>query len=456
MLVPRVATLRDRSSSREDAQLRRLGGYIYSWPFVARSCFLDVPSPLKAELFHIASLETMTLSAAVLAASFFAARVLAQAQPLTGVFIPSNYTYLLPVPYTGNLSLNFIDTNTSSGSLNSLLSHARKSHYVFYDAEFLAILGSNPTIELVPNSTRSVDYAYEAGVYLSDHNQVWFTGSITSLQPDGFSILDLNKLTISTPDVAISQGPNLNGGYYYNGLVYFTASGNLSDGSQPAVYSVDPTTFKTTTIVNSYFGLPINSIDDMVWTSCPASGPTMFFTSVWFGSYSIPGLETPVLPNAVYKFSHSTSSLTPAISRADILIPNGVRSSLDGKYLYVTDTASRITGSGPANYSSGSAGIFRFTLDDDCNPTNKVFFGLTRSGVSDGIHVDAAGRVWTGEYDGIVVRNPRGKVLGVFNAETLLDQPYGTKIANFALAGDKLIVLAADRIFVVKLGIVLS
>lgn len=384
--------------------------------------------------------------------------VWAQAMPLTGKSCPSNYTYLLPEPFMGNLSLNFIDTNTSDAAVNQLFAQLRNATYIAYDDEFYDILGSSPTIELVPNSTRSVDYAYEAGVWVSDHNQVWFTESITSVKPDGFSILDLGNLTITTPNLTISHGANLNGGYYFDGLVYFTASGNQSIGLAPAVYSVDPTTFQTQTVVNSYFGLPINSIDDMVWVapstnSCnqASSGPSMFFTSVWFGSYGILGLETPVLPNAVYRFNPTTQSLQPAVSRADILIPNGIRADPTGNYLYVTDTAGRTTSQGPANYSSGSVGIFRFTLDPLCNPTSKVFFGLTRSGISDGIHVDNYGRVWTGEYDGIVVRNAAGKVIGEFNAEVLLNEQ-NTKMANFALAGNKLVVLAVDRIFIITLG----
>lgn len=340
-----------------------------------------------------------------------ATAVTAQQKPLTGISIPSNYTYLLPEPYMGNLSLNFIDTNTSSSTVNNLFAQARKATYIAYDDEFLDILGSNPTIELVPNSTRTVDYAYEAGVWVSDHNQVWFTESITTVKPDGFSILHLDDLSITTPDLQISKGANLNGGYYFDGLVYFTASGNQSVGLAPAVYAVDPTTFQTTTILNSYFGLPINSIDDVVVVgpgahSCnqlSPPGPTLFFTSVWFGSYGIPGLETPVLPNAVYRFNPTSQSLQPAVSRADILVPNGIRADPTGQFLYVTDTAGRTTQQGPANYSSGSVGIFRFTLDPQCNPTNKVFFGLTRSGISDGIHVDDQGRGVDGR-----VRRDRG------------------------------------------------
>jgi gluconolactonase len=62
------------------------------------------------------------------------------------------------------------------------------------------------------------------------------------------------------------------------------------------------------------------------------------------------------------------------------------------------------------------------------------------------------GRVWTGEAEGVVVRNPAGKIIGVFNKEIFMaTQSPKTEMANFALAGDKLILLALDAIIVVQL-----
>lgn len=63
--------------------------------------------------------------------------------------------------------------------------------------------------------------------------------------------------------------------------------------------------------------------------------------------------------------------------------------------------------------------------------------------------------MWTAEGNGVVVRRAiDGKELGVFNAE-VLDNSVNA-IANFALAGDKLVVLADSRIWVVQLGQMLS
>ena len=57
------------------------------------------------------------------------------------------------------------------------------------------------------------------------------------------------------------------------------------------------------------------------------------------------------------------------------------------------------------------------------------------------------------------MRSPNGKVLGTFNAEYFLegdaqgDAEY--KIANFALAGDTLVILALQRLWTIKLAEVL-
>jgi gluconolactonase len=97
-----------------------------------------------------------------------------------------------------------------------------------------------------------------------------------------------------------------------------------------------------------------------------------------------------------------------------------------------------------------SSAIFRFDLDEDCIPYNKKLIDLFRS-YADGLHIDDYGRIWTAEYDGIVVRKRRGKILGVFNAYALLD---GTTapMTNFALAGDKLIIQAVNKLYVMHLG----
>ena len=70
------------------------------------------------------------------------------------------------------------------------------------------------------------------------------------------------------------------------------------------------------------------------------------------------------------------------------------------------------------------------------------------------MHVDDAGRVYTGEFEGVVVRNSAGKTIGVFNSQYFqADKTVDAlPIANFALAGDTLVFLSTTRLWTIKLG----
>jgi gluconolactonase len=385
--------------------------------------------------------------------------------PATGVFIPSVNTYLLPEPFKGPeasnlgyLSTGYINTQVTSdgNNITALFAAARNSTYYALDAEFYDIIGSAGTPDIQEVASSNLTSFFEAGVWVPERNEVWFT----SLGHPGYvSILNLTSNEVTRPSIPALNNINPNGGNYFNGLVYFTAAGNQSvpDGATKIV-SVNPDTYETKTILNSFFGEVMTSIDDLTWVkpnntsdTAPCSVPgesNMFFTTLDFKSEGLPGFAPTVLPNAVWRFSPQTRSLQGVIPRADILKPNGVISDASGSHLFVTDASVPFNVGGGSN-SSGSGAIYRYDLDPYCNPVNKLLFAIVRS-YADGLHVDDYGRVWSGEYDGIVVRNSRGKVIGVFNAETLDDSE--APMANFALAGNKLIILGVTRMYVLQLA----
>lgn len=389
--------------------------------------------------------------------ALFASLNAALCENATGVFIPPEYTYLLPAPFEGpqavdgNFSTNYINTVTANASINALFESAQVATYYALDEEFYDILGGEtPEIQLV--EMRTTDFAYEAGAWDYDTNQVWFVSQITS-PPTYVSILDLKTNKITTLDIPGLRSINPNGGYYFQGKMYFAVVGNesVSNGA-PGIYAVDTTTYMTTPILNSWFGEKLDSVDDLTWVKCGAAPtqPNLFFSSLSLVFAGDNGLAGTPLPDAVYRFSPQINSLQGVISRSDIVEPNGVRSDATGKYLFVTGFAAPFNSSDdPANSFSTSV-IYRFTLDEDCLPINKRLVGTVRS-YADGLHIDDYGRVWTGEFDGIVVRSPTGKVLGVFNAEALQDRK-GSPLANFAIAGDKLVILAVDRVYILQLG----
>lgn len=362
-------------------------------------------------------------------------------------FIDPELTYLLPPQYSGELQQNFVDTNTTNTTENAQLAAAQKAPFISYDPEFTALLGPNATLKLV--AEREAPFADEAGVWVSDRNEVWFTSSTVN-NASYLMVLDLETSEIYTPQTSIPI-VNPNGGYYFNGTVYITGTGTFTEA--PCIYGIDPSTGETAVILNTYFGLQFNGPNDVTWVS-RGNKAYMFFTDDPIAERYAPDSGIPSqLPDAVWRFDPQERSLVPVISRADILIPNGIRVNANQTKLYVTDssaTNSFATLKGGAG-GTGSPAIYVFDLDDDAFPVNKRMIGISRTGIPDGIHIDDAGRIWTGEYEGVVVRNPDGKVIGLFNSEATVAPP-GAHLQNFALAGDTLVLLDIQRLWTLKMA----
>lgn len=92
------------------------------------------------------------------------------------------------------------------------------------------------------------------------------------------------------------------------------------------------------------------------------------------------------------------------------------------------------------NISAGSwssNAIYVYSVNADGFLGSKRIFGLACTGISDGIHVGDKGRVWTGETEGVVVRNEAGNVLGLFNNGAITGNS-SFVMENFALVVDTL------------------
>ncbi|MCJ1403807.1 hypothetical protein MMC11_007030 [Xylographa trunciseda] len=363
----------------------------------------------------------------------------------TTVSVDSTLSYRLLPDFEGNITDNFIDTTTTNSTVASVFAAAREAVFISYDPEFLEIIGPNPTLKLI--AQRNESFAIEAGVWVPDRNEVWFT-SPTVDNVGSVWVLNLATSEVYTPVTSI---PIItpNGGYYFNGVVYITGQGTATDA--PCIYAIDPATGHTSIVVNSYFGVRFGGPNDVTWVK-RGNNSYMFFTDDPLSQFYSGG-QVDVLPDAVWRYDPQTQSIVPVISRADVLVPNGITVSADQRKLFVTDTTAT---SGPLSQgagagNSGSPAIYSFDLDDDLFPINKRMLGIARRGVPDGLHVDDTGRVWTGEYEGIVVRNSKGKVIGVFNSETTLSDQ-STRVENFALAGDTLVLLDGERVWTLKLA----
>lgn len=378
--------------------------------------------------------------------AIFIASSLAEAANRT-LSINPELAYLLPPLYSGSLAEDFIDTNTTNKSENALFVAAQTAPFLVYDPEFASIIGENASLKLV--AEKATPFAGEAGVWIPDRNEVWFTSN-TNNDSESLMVLKLETSELYNPKTSIPI-LNPNGGYYFNGTVYITGGGTFTEA--PCIYAIDPSTGATSIVVNTFFGLQFNGPNDVTWVK-RGNKAYMFFTDDPIAPKYAPGSGFPSqLPDAVWRFDPQERSLVPVISRADILIPNGIRVNANQTKLYVTDSSATDAFPALAGGASGigSPAIFVFDLDEDVFPTNKRMLGISRTGVPDGIHIDDAGRIWTGEYEGIVVRSSQGKVLGVFNSKASIgDQTQ--HLANFALAGDTLVILDVQRLWTVKLA----
>ncbi|KAJ9603511.1 hypothetical protein H2200_011697 [Cladophialophora chaetospira] len=398
--------------------------------------------------------------------SLYSSIVVAQGSNATAS-IPSQLTYLLPPTFINNSTEFFLDTSlppSASSDQNeniTSITEAREDAFISYSTEFTGLLGSKPVLRplLGPLPSHSNSF-YEAGQYDPDHNLLFFTGASPTTSPDVPShlapriVLGLN-LTSNELFVPNVTEPILvaNGGAYHDGKLYIAHWGNYSYAG--GIVQIDPLTFKTETLINSYYGVRFNGPDDVAWVRGSNNNSVMFYTDVDF-SADLNFTGPAQLPNAIWRFDPANGGyLRAVIPRADVPFPNGVAVSPNGKRLYVTDSpVSNLQRLGPGN-STGSAATYVYDLDDTLTPVNKRLFAIARTGIADGIKTDAKGRLWSAEGEGIVCRNQDGRVLGLINANVLLDQRE-TPIANFALVQDRILVLAVNRIWAVKLTETLS
>ncbi|KIW22183.1 uncharacterized protein PV07_12094 [Cladophialophora immunda] len=366
--------------------------------------------------------------------------------------VPINYTHLITPNYTSNASTYFINTKTDNNKLENLLQEAQNATFISYSSEFTDMLGPNPEAVLIEE--RNDSFAFEGATYDWRGNQVWFTSSILDDKPT--TIYRMN-LTDNTVHQVKTNLVNPNGAYYFEGYVYLVYFGNVS--VQPGVARVNAVTYETEILANSWFGLPFNGPDDITVVPSNHDGNGLATTQIYFTDNLYGGLvDRPdsdyQLPSAIWRYTPSTGALVAVIPRSDIVGSNGVQINANGTKLYVGEYDSLPAGQldiGSDNMP-GSMAIFEYDLDSRGFPINRRMFGLART-YADGLKVDDYGRVWTGEGEGIVVRNGQGEVIGLFNHHMLMSQKMqGTSVAQVALAGNSAIILASTRLWRIDLA----
>ena len=168
-----------------------------------------------------------------------------------------------------------------------------------------------------------------------------------------------------------------------NGL-FFDKKGNLlaCEGGGRRLVSIDPKG-KVTVLTDKYQGKRFNSLNDL-WID-PKLG--IYFTDPRYGGRD--GMEQD--GEHVYYLSPDRKILIRVIN--DMVRPNGIIGTPDGKLLYVTDHGGKKT--------------FAYTINKDGTLSNKKL--LAEEG-SDGMTIDKEGNIYL-TTDAVLVYNSKGELL---------------------------------------------
>lgn len=359
----------------------------------------------------------------------------------------------LPLSLTSRLESNFNRKSSSAFSFTNFTNEqndlpslaqsqqtelyaSRQASFISYSIEFTALIGHETKLTQLATRPIGTQFAHEGGAFVPDTNEVWFTANQLPMQNTNVSSVNLKTNAVELLSI---KPPILtpNGLQYFDGLVYICSQGNQTTSG--AIYAVNPTTLVSRLVTNSWFGLRLNSPNDVTFTTKVGKRRYMWFTDPQVAYLQNFG-SSPQLGSYVYRLDLSTSELRPVIT--DLIIPNGIAFDQDETTLYVSDTA-------PSSLGHETFFVYAYDLNKDGLPINRRIFSVSSLGIPDGIKVDKAGRVWTGEGDGINVRDESGILLGVILGRDLCQSGV---ISNFAFTDTTVIILAQEQLWRLELS----
>jgi len=176
------------------------------------------------------------------------------------------------------------------------------------------------------------------------------------------------------------------------------------DRHHPArIARIDPRTGATTTVVDNWHGLPLNSPNDVV----VRRDGTIWFTDPSYGH--LQGFRPrPRWRDTLYRYDSESSDLVIVADHFDK--PNGLAFSPDETVLYVTDSG--------ANQEPGSFHpdrphhVYAYDVLGGRSLSRERVVDVTEPGIPDGLAVDVAGRVYVSCDEGVRVLSPDGRLLG--------------------------------------------
>ena len=210
-----------------------------------------------------------------------------------------------------------------------------------------------------------------------------------------------------------------------NGM-YFDADGNLlacADENNQLI-SFTPSGEKTV-LVNKVNDSLLNGPNDL-WIS---PGGNIYFTDPLYERPYWTGKKTHIKGEYVYLLAKN--STVPVVIANDLVKPNGIIGTPDGKQLYVADIGGNKT--------------YRYDIGKDGLPTNKTLF--TEQG-SDGMTIDNKGNIYlTG--NGVTVYNKAGKKI----QQIAIPQGWTANVCFGGTDKNILFITASTAVYTLKMNV---
>ena len=202
--------------------------------------------------------------------------------------------------------------------------------FTAYDASFSAVTGSAPQVMRVVE----VD-AHEGPVYVPEEDALYFTTTprrgaralVKRLALDGDRFpLEPDRISIVPGRLAMPNGMTAD----HDGALVVCDQGGRADAAR--LSRVDPRTGQTTTVVDAWHGLPLNSPNDVVVQ-------TRRHDLVHRPELRLPaGLPARARGRGLTSTATTRSAAGSTSSRTRSCKPNGIAFSPDEQTLYVTDS----------------------------------------------------------------------------------------------------------------------
>jgi gluconolactonase len=272
--------------------------------------------------------------------------------------------------------------------------------------------------------------AHEGPVYAPDEDALYFT----TVRRERVAI---KRLTLADDSVnVVRTDANMANGMCAgpDGRLLVCEQGTLSEPAR--ITRFDPSSGRVESLVDSFFGLPLNSPNDVV----ARSDGTIWFTDPSYGW--LQGFRpAPRLGDHVYRYDPATGSM--AIVADSLDKPNGLAFSPDERTIYVGDSGAI---RGPDDYDPGRPHrVVAFDVVRD-GLANERTFADEIPGFPDGIKVNDAGRVYVSCADGVLAFAPDGRLLHE------IPLPGAVNFAFGGLGGDILFITADTAVWAVTVN----